>query len=213
MQKKKSRGNWFYIFECDLSTFCTFLHERHSDRILDQFSGNYPRISQKQLFTQRSPQAFSARSFLDSTMSCDVTERYSPALSQTSRGQRIKRERLGTRLLFTGYRFYTHFKLRFSIAELRHFFCDHGSFFPSSPLKSEGKYERLICGFSLCGYSKLAVNIYAMFFYLQTSVSATTGFYWVQMTETEKKWSIPLQSEMNLGLRSSSLFEINYFHR
>ena len=44
-----------------------------------------------------SPRAFSARSFLDSTMSCDVTERCSPALSQTSRGQRIKRERLGTR--------------------------------------------------------------------------------------------------------------------
>ena len=50
-----------------------------------------------------SPQAFSARSFLDSTMSCDVTEILaenavlSPALSQTSRGQRIKRERLGTR--------------------------------------------------------------------------------------------------------------------
>ena len=32
-------------------------------------------------------------------MSCDVTERYSPALSQTSRGQRVKRELLGTRLL------------------------------------------------------------------------------------------------------------------
>ena len=47
---------------------------------------------------QPSPQAFSARSFLDSTMSCDVTERFSPALSQTSRGQRIKRERLETRL-------------------------------------------------------------------------------------------------------------------
>ena len=48
---------------------------------------------------QPSPQAFSVRSFLDSTMSCDVTERYSPALSQTSRGQRIKTERLGTRLV------------------------------------------------------------------------------------------------------------------
>ena len=47
---------------------------------------------------QPSPQAFSARSFLDCTVSCDVTERFSPALSQTSRGQRIKRERLGTRL-------------------------------------------------------------------------------------------------------------------
>ena len=44
------------------------------------------------------PQAFSARSILDSTVSCDVTERYSPALSQTSLGQRGKRERLGTRL-------------------------------------------------------------------------------------------------------------------
>ena len=29
---------------------------------------------------QPSPQAFSARSFLDSTMSCDVTERYSPRM-------------------------------------------------------------------------------------------------------------------------------------
>ena len=28
---------------------------------------------------QSSLQAFSARSFLDSTMSCDVTERYSPS--------------------------------------------------------------------------------------------------------------------------------------
>ena len=53
---------------------------------------------------QPSPQAFSARSILDSTVSCDVTERYSPgtlspALSQTSRGQRGKRKRLGTRLV------------------------------------------------------------------------------------------------------------------
>ena len=48
---------------------------------------------------QPSPQAFSVRSFLDSTKSCDVTERYSPALSQISRGQRIKTERLGTRLV------------------------------------------------------------------------------------------------------------------
>ena len=52
---------------------------------------------------QPSPQAFSARSILNSTVSCDVTERYSlgtlsPALSQTSRGQRGKRKRLGTRL-------------------------------------------------------------------------------------------------------------------
>ena len=53
-----------------------------------------------------SPQAFSAWSFLDSTMSCDVTEIeilaqnafLSSALFQTSRGQRIKRQRLGTRL-------------------------------------------------------------------------------------------------------------------
>ena len=53
---------------------------------------------------QPSPQAFSARSFLDSTMSCDVNERCSPALAQTSRGQQIKRERLGTRLgsLYSG---------------------------------------------------------------------------------------------------------------
>ena len=63
--------------------------------------------------SQPSPQAFSAGSFLDSTMSCDVTERYSPRISgrknvmsmcrvsktlKTSRGQRSKRERLGTRL-------------------------------------------------------------------------------------------------------------------
>ena len=50
---------------------------------------------------QPSSQAFSARSFLDSTMSCDVTERYSPrtrSLSLTSRWQSIKRERLGSRL-------------------------------------------------------------------------------------------------------------------
>ena len=32
-------------------------------------------------------------------MSCDVTERDLPALSQSSRGQRVKRERLGTRLM------------------------------------------------------------------------------------------------------------------
>ena len=32
-------------------------------------------------------------------MGCDVTVRYSPALYHTSRGQRIKRERLGTRLV------------------------------------------------------------------------------------------------------------------
>ena len=60
--------------------------------------------------SQPSPQAFSAWSFLDSTMICDVTERYAPRtsgrknvmsmrrVSKTSRGQRSKRERLGTRL-------------------------------------------------------------------------------------------------------------------
>ena len=59
--------------------------------------------------SQPSPQAFSARSILDSTVSCDVTGRYSPsaenspALSQTSRGQRVKRERLGTRLYNSYY--------------------------------------------------------------------------------------------------------------
>ena len=49
---------------------------------------------------QPSPQAFSARSFLDSTMNCDVTERYS-ALSSRLRadnGSREKRECSGTRL-------------------------------------------------------------------------------------------------------------------
>ena len=35
---------------------------------------------------------------LYSTVSCDVTERDSPAFSQTSGGQRVKRERLRTRL-------------------------------------------------------------------------------------------------------------------
>ena len=35
---------------------------------------------------------------VDSNVSCDVTERDSPAFSQTSRGQRVKRERLRTRL-------------------------------------------------------------------------------------------------------------------
>ena len=45
--------------------------------------------------------AFSARSILDSTLSCDVTVRDSPILSQTMRGQRVKRECLGTRLLLS----------------------------------------------------------------------------------------------------------------
>ena len=56
------------------------------------------KLLQNKLNSQPSPQAFSARSFLDSTMSCDVTERYSSALSQTLHGEQIKRERLGTRL-------------------------------------------------------------------------------------------------------------------
>ena len=49
---------------------------------------------------QPCPKAFSARSVLDSTVSCDVTEKDSPALSQTSRGQMDNeaRERLGTGL-------------------------------------------------------------------------------------------------------------------
>ena len=55
------------------------------------------KLLQNELNSQPSPQAFSARSFLDSTMSCDVTERY----SSSSRGQRIKRKCLGTRLLNT----------------------------------------------------------------------------------------------------------------
>ena len=49
---------------------------------------------------QPSPQAFSARSFLDSTMSFDVTEScslLSPRLCAEN-GSREKRERLGTRL-------------------------------------------------------------------------------------------------------------------
>ena len=43
-------------------------------------------VGEKQGMLQPSPQAFSARSILDSTVSCDVTERTSP-------GQRGKRER------------------------------------------------------------------------------------------------------------------------
>ena len=39
---------------------------------------------------------------------------------------------------------------------------------PSFPLKSECKYERLICRFSLCSCPKLAVYIYAMCFSLST---------------------------------------------
>ena len=38
-----------------------------------------PPTSRPHLLIQPSTQAFSARSFLDSTMSCDVTERYSPS--------------------------------------------------------------------------------------------------------------------------------------
>ena len=41
---------------------------------------------------QPSPQEFSARSFLDSTMSCDVTKRYSPALSQITDQERTPRD-------------------------------------------------------------------------------------------------------------------------
>ena len=49
---------------------------------------------------QPSPLAFSARSFLNSTMSCNVTERYSPLSPRlrADNGSREKRERLGTRL-------------------------------------------------------------------------------------------------------------------
>ena len=46
---------------------------------------------------QPSPWAFSARSILYFSVSCDVTESH-PLSSQNSRGQRDKRERLGTRL-------------------------------------------------------------------------------------------------------------------
>ena len=52
-------------------------------------------ISNYRTFQPR-PWAFSARSNLDSTGNCDVMERDSPALSQTSRGQRGTRKRLGT---------------------------------------------------------------------------------------------------------------------
>ena len=48
--------------------------------------------------SQPSPSAYLARSNLDSTVNCDVTERDSPTLSQTSHGQWVRRERLGTRL-------------------------------------------------------------------------------------------------------------------
>ena len=53
---------------------------------------------------QPSPQSFSARSIRDSTVNCDVTERDSFSLSQPSRGQRVKRERLGTKLQVYRYR-------------------------------------------------------------------------------------------------------------
>ena len=48
--------------------------------------------------SQPSPSTYSARSNLDSTVNCDVTERDSPTLFQTSHGEWVKRERLGTRL-------------------------------------------------------------------------------------------------------------------
>lgn len=50
------------------------------------------------LSEQPNPRAFLTRSILNSTVSRDVTERGPPSLSQTSRGQRGKRERPGIRL-------------------------------------------------------------------------------------------------------------------
>ena len=47
---------------------------------------------------QPSAWVFLARSILDSTVSCDITKRDLPTFSQISRGQRVKRECLGTRL-------------------------------------------------------------------------------------------------------------------
>ena len=41
-------------------------------------------------------------------MNCDVTERDSFSLSQPSRGQRVKRERLGTKLQVYRYRVFSH---------------------------------------------------------------------------------------------------------
>lgn len=50
------------------------------------------------LSEQPNPRAFLTQSILDSTVRRDVTERGPPSLSQTSRGQRGKRERPGIRL-------------------------------------------------------------------------------------------------------------------
>ena len=57
--------------------------------------------------SQASPSAYSARSNLDSTVNCDVTERDSPTLSQTLHGEWVKRERLGTRLRISDTRLTT----------------------------------------------------------------------------------------------------------
>ena len=57
--------------------------------------------------SQPSPSAYSARSNLGSTVSCDITERDSPTLSQTLRGQWVKRARLGTRLRISDTRLTT----------------------------------------------------------------------------------------------------------
>ena len=51
-------------------------------------------VRQSVALYQTIPYAFSARSILDSTVSCDVTKRDSPTLSQTSRRQWGKRVRL-----------------------------------------------------------------------------------------------------------------------
>lgn len=60
---------------------------------------HFPSTVRRETLAYPSPQAFLARSILDSSVSCDVTERDSPPLSQTSRVQRGgKRERLRTRL-------------------------------------------------------------------------------------------------------------------
>ena len=59
-----------------------------------------PALSKFIVFISLVPRRSRALSILDSTVSCDVTERYSPALSQTLRGQRGKRERPGTRQSF-----------------------------------------------------------------------------------------------------------------
>ena len=57
--------------------------------------------------SQPSPSAYSARSNLGSTVSCDITERDSPTLSQTLRGHWVKRARLGTMLRISDTRLTT----------------------------------------------------------------------------------------------------------